>query len=138
MKNSIDFQISELFFRLHSSIRDKFEIRDEITIDLTLNQIQILIYVYEHGQPQISDIAKHFKVTLPTVSINLNLLEEKEFIKRVQDTQDRRITRIQITPSHMDRMKRAKQQKEQIMKRLLSRLSDSEKNQFAKLLGKIV
>lgn len=68
-------------------------------LDLTYAQSQVLFYVADHGGCHMGDVAKAFAVTLPAVTHIVDRLEEKAFLRRVDDPVDRRAWVLELTRS---------------------------------------
>ncbi|WP_077366957.1 MarR family winged helix-turn-helix transcriptional regulator [Anaerosalibacter sp. Marseille-P3206] len=66
--------------------------------NLTIDQYHILV-VLNHSQltPTIGEIADKFCKAQNTMSERISRLEEKKLVERINDLEDRRITRVNIT-----------------------------------------
>lgn len=63
---------------------------------LTPLQCEILEYIYFEQNKTISDIAHCLKLSLPNCSREIKKLEQGGYIKKVQDTEDRRKSYISL------------------------------------------
>ncbi|MFC4651547.1 MarR family transcriptional regulator [Lactococcus nasutitermitis] len=63
-----------------------------------MKELQILTLIHTLGAARATDIAKNQKLALSTVTITLNRLEDKGYIKRERSKEDRRVTYIDLTP----------------------------------------
>ena len=68
-------------------------------LDLTYAQSQVLFYVNDHAGCHMVDVGKAFSVTLPAVTHIVDRLEEKAFLRRVDDPVDRRAYVLELTKS---------------------------------------
>jgi len=68
-------------------------------LDLTYAQSQVLFYVADHAGCHMVDVGKAFSVTLPAVTHIVDRLEEKAFLRRVDDLVDRRAYVLELTKS---------------------------------------
>lgn len=50
----------------------------------------------------LSDLAQNNSVSAPTMSSTINTLEERRWVRRRRDVEDRRVVWIEITPEGMD------------------------------------
>jgi MarR family transcriptional regulator, transcriptional regulator for hemolysin len=66
-------------------------------LDLTYAQSQVLFYVNDHAGCHMVDVGKAFGVTLPAVTHIVDRLEEKDFLRRVDDPVDRRAYVLELT-----------------------------------------
>ena len=62
-------------------------------------QIQLMIFIQHHSQDKttISYLAQEFNFTKPTISDAIKILEQKQFIKKIADSDDTRSYTIQLT-----------------------------------------
>jgi len=66
-------------------------------LDLTYAQSQVLFYVNDHAGCHMGDVGKAFGVTLPAVTHIVDRLEEKDFLRRLDDPVDRRAYVLELT-----------------------------------------
>lgn len=85
----------------------------------------------------ISDIAQHLRVSPPAVSRNIKHLEEKNFVERVTDNDDRRNVYVNLTETGKAAMEGDIQKVSEFVERALSHLSEEEMTQFSALFDKI-
>ncbi|MCW8469754.1 MarR family transcriptional regulator [Fluoribacter gormanii] len=64
---------------------------------LTVPQIVCLYEIYENGKMTISALSKKIYLSMSTIVGVIDRLEEKQFVNRTRDIQDRRIIYIDIT-----------------------------------------
>jgi DNA-binding MarR family transcriptional regulator len=64
---------------------------------LTVPQIICLYEIYENGRMTISALSKKIYLSMSTIVGVIDRLEEKQFVNRTRDIQDRRIIYIDIT-----------------------------------------
>ncbi|RUR20545.1 MarR family transcriptional regulator [Legionella sp. km535] len=64
---------------------------------LTIPQIVCLYEIYENGRMTISSLSKKIYLSMSTIVGVIDRLEEKQFVNRTRDIQDRRIIYIDIT-----------------------------------------
>ncbi|MCF6466788.1 MarR family winged helix-turn-helix transcriptional regulator [Clostridium sp. Cult2] len=66
--------------------------------DLTYDQYHLLIYLsFCETPPTINEISNKFNRAQNTMSEKISRLEEKELVSRMDDIEDRRVTRVKIT-----------------------------------------
>ena len=63
------------------------------------SQAKILEHLALHGTKTMSEIAKNFGISLPSLSELVNKLVDTGFVERVADKSDRRIVKVRLTPS---------------------------------------
>lgn len=64
--------------------------------DLTQQQLHYLKVIVKLGNPTLTELAKELGVTRPTVTVLVDKLAEKGYIKRVKSDEDRRVMHLHI------------------------------------------
>lgn len=67
-------------------------------IDLTLPQYSLLCQLILPGAISMTEISSRLEITKPAVTNLVDRLEKKGFLKRIPDTQDRRVIQLEILP----------------------------------------
>lgn len=111
-------------------------------INMTRSQMGALVYVFVNTRKgkevnQV-DIEREFNLKNPTVTGILNRLEEKEYIKRVPSSKDKRYKKIELTDSGRKIVECGKVKADEMEDKLLSVLEDSEKEELKRLLNKVI
>ncbi len=108
-------------------------------INLTSSQIGILVFLCYKRKNNIDvnqiDIQKKFKLSNPTVSGILDRLEEKKFIKRINNG---RSNKIIITDDGMNLLDSGYDKVKMIEEKIIYALSNKEKSELVRLLVKII
>lgn len=108
-------------------------------INLTSSQIGILVFLCYKRKNNIDvnqiDIQKKFKLSNPTVSGILDRLEEKKFIKRINNG---RSNKIIITDDGMNLLDSGYDKVKMIEEKIIHALSNEEKSELVRLLVKII
>jgi DNA-binding MarR family transcriptional regulator len=65
--------------------------------DLSITQMNYLETIAKLDNPSVSELATALRLTKSTVSINLDKLIEKEYIRKVQSDKDKRVTYLYLT-----------------------------------------
>ena len=111
-------------------------------INMTRSQMGALIYVFVNtrkgNEVNQVDIEREFNLKNPTVTGILNRLEEKEYIKRVPSSKDKRYKKIELTDSGREIVECGKVKADQLEDKLLSVLEDSEKEELKRLVNKVI
>lgn len=87
------------YFKLISKKMDKHMNEGLKKYDLTKTQRDVLGYLHHTDKNPViqKDIEEHFHISNPTVTGILNRLEQKGFIKRENDSKDKRVRTIVLT-----------------------------------------
>lgn len=65
--------------------------------DVSLPQVHILMTLQEDGAMTVSGLAHLLNVSAPSASALIDRLEEREFVRRWRDSEDRRVVHVSIT-----------------------------------------
>lgn len=98
----------------------------------------IMAYLYEHRDRDIfqKDLEEQLNVRRSTISKVLQIMEEKELIRREQVARDGRLKKIVLTEQSMERVGLWRERSRQIESRLTKGFSEEELEQFCYLLNK--
>ena len=111
-------------------------------INMTRSQMGALVYVFVNtrkgNEVNQVDIEREYNLKNPTVTGILNRLEEKEYIKRVPSSKDKRYKKIELTDSGRKIVECGKVKADEMEDKLLSVLEDSEKEELKRLLNKVI
>ncbi len=64
---------------------------------LSISEIHTLVAISEAENAAMTAVAQRLRITISTLTIAVNKLEEKGFVKKVRDTEDKRIIKVQLT-----------------------------------------
>jgi|SRR5579862_165075 len=133
LQDNLLWQLLQVSFRAKKGL-----IRISEENDLTFVQVYTLLSI-EHGKPlSMNEIANMLNCDASNVTGIIDRLFSREYIVRQEKPGDRRVKMVSLTP-------KGEKLRDQIVKRLasyrsesLERLSAAEKDQFSKLLKKIL
>jgi DNA-binding MarR family transcriptional regulator len=114
-------QSVQVFRCLHSG-----QVQAWMNVDLTMPQLKALVCVAQSGDATSGQIARGLGVSLSTVTGIVDRLSEQGLVTRREDPEDRRITRIQPTPSGRDLVTRLLRYRDERLTSLLASLSPDE------------
>ncbi len=64
---------------------------------LTMSQIHYLDMIYHLQSPTLSDLARRMKVSKPTVTVTVETLGRKDYVRKVRSQEDKRILNVHLT-----------------------------------------
>jgi DNA-binding MarR family transcriptional regulator len=67
-------------------------------LDITMPQLKVLMLLGLYGSAPVSSLASRMNVSPPNVTGILDRLEANKWVQRTNDTQDRRVVRVVLTP----------------------------------------
>lgn len=97
MKTDFD-KVNEWLIQLFHDfmILEEQFLKDRENPDVTVKELQILTLIHALGTCRATDIAKDQRLALSTITITLNRLEKKGYIKRSPSKVDRRVTFVTL------------------------------------------
>ena len=109
--------------------------------NLTRSQMDVLIVLKINEKKNIEtnqkDIEKALSLKNPTVTGILDRLEDKGYINRNVSSKDKRLKQITLTSASNEILLKSRNHAKKIEEKILSPLSDEEKDELLKLLDKI-
>lgn len=107
--------------------------------DITLVQLDALIELNQspEGQRSLKELEQILHVAQSTAAGIVARLEQKGLAEGFGDAADRRIKRVRITPAGAECVRTALHHREETETRLLSGLTETERNIFYALLKKV-
>src|ERR1700685_845456 len=96
MADTVAQKFIEVMFKCSRLFRERMHYTSTIA-HLSYLQIQTLTYLKLQQNAQMSEIAEHFHIELPSATSLLNKLVALQLVKRQQDEKDRRLVRIVLT-----------------------------------------
>ncbi|HSX24653.1 MAG TPA: MarR family winged helix-turn-helix transcriptional regulator [Candidatus Andersenbacteria bacterium] len=106
-------------------------------IALSPGQLQTLRYVQDHKNPLMKDLAGYLCVAPPSATSLIDHLAKEEYLKRVADTHDRRIVRLEITAKGKQELKKSYHIMAKHLKHVLQVLNKKETEDFITILEKL-
>lgn len=134
---ALNEQIAEQMFALSRVMKEEMTF-DSDTAQLTILQLQALIFIKRNGEVTMTEVATQFGISLPTATALSNKLVSGKFIKRVNDATDRRIVKLILTPKGDEMLQTAMKQRNAKINTMLSYMSQREKEQLLKIMNNLV
>src|SRR5918911_3269253 len=121
-------RIQQIIEQWHQVSRCLFssQAQDWLTVDLTMPQLKTLLCVAQSGDATSGQIARGLGVSLSTVTGIVDRLSEQGLVSRREDPDDRRITRVQATPTGRDLVTRLLRYRDERLTGMLTSLSPDE------------
>jgi len=104
---------------------------------LTPQETHTISLVGKLDCPRMSELARRGHVTLGTMTVMINKLVKKGFVRRMRDDSDRRVVRVSLTARGRKADAVHDQFHKDMIDRVLSALTKTEQRQMAKLIKKI-
>lgn len=129
MKKDLTNEIIENMFKIFRHLKEEMSFKNSF-INLSLLQIQALIFIKQNEKSQMREISHHFNIELPSATSLVNNLHKLQLVERFNDPEDRRLVRISLTSKGKSLLNRVKNQRKKKLEKILSYLSENEKNEL--------
>ena len=96
----------------------------------------LLYKLHVHGDSRVTDLADLLGIDAPTVTRKVQQLERDGLVARHPDPDDRRATRIQLTPAGRRTLERMLKARRAWLDRLVEDWGEADLADFARLLGR--
>lgn len=106
--------------------------------DVSLPEIQVLVYLGQTGPSRMSDIAGHMFTSLSNLTVIVDKLVKKELAERRRSEEDRRVVIVEMTEKGKEHYTRHHDIKLQLSRRILAALDDSDRKIYLDLVKKII
>ena len=130
-------QIAEAMFTLTRTMKDEMTF-DSDTSQLTVLQLQALIFVAKEESVTMTEVANKFKISLPTASALSDKLVKTGLITRQNDETDRRIVKLVLTEKGKSLLTEAMKQRTIKIDKMLSYLPQTEKEQLLHIMQSLL
>lgn len=98
-------------------------------LGMTFMQAQVLRFVLRNEGCLMKDVAEEFRVTLAAITGIADRLEEKGLLKRTEDPEDRRASRLKLTPRARSLVRKMDEARQRTMLEILENISENERHQ---------
>ena len=133
-EQSIGFQFGEFMRVFRKVVVKRFQERET---ELTLEQFSILIKVGEEGDTTQTAIAGSVGMDKSAVLRIVDVLEEKKFIERVSDNEDRRKKTLEVTKKGKAKIEALGVLFSSIVEEISIGVKEADMKSFMKTLGKL-
>ncbi|GKU79201.1 MarR family winged helix-turn-helix transcriptional regulator [Paenibacillus sp. L3-i20] len=114
------------------------EIMKQMNSQITGTQMFMLYYIRESNRCRITELAEKMDVKPSAVTVMIDRLVKSNYVRRVDDTVDRRVIWVEVTVSGHEILKKAQIIREDIVGTYMSKLSDDEGRIATEILEKMV
>lgn len=137
MTNKLNREIINYMFEVIKTVKHKMFLCSE-SANITPVQFGAMYYIYSKKIVSMSQISEYFSTTMPTATSLIDKLIMAKLVVRKHDSKDRRIINISLTTQGEKVLKEAAKNRTNSMNKMLSYLSQVEKEQLLKIFKKIV
>lgn len=123
-------------FRNINTLEEKAIQTDEYR-EVTTNDMHVIEAIGIDDPRNMTSVAKSLSVTTGTLTIAINSLVKKAYVKRVRSEIDRRVVLVSLTDKGKQAYNHHKLFHENMISEVTARLSDAEKEVLTKALGNL-
>lgn len=105
---------------------------------ITLLQIQALTYVHQHPKTPVGSLADELSMSLSSVAQLTNRLVESHYLKREDDSNDRRVIHLSITPKGVKQLEAFKEQLTMNHFKVLSTIPQNDLKELVRIFSTIL
>lgn len=129
--------LMESLFKISRWMKGQAVYRNDIC-QLTMLQLQTLLFVKQHNNTPMSEIAKHFNIELPSATSLVEKLCKAGLAERKADAKDRRLVRISLTQQGTSFFEEAMKERLEKTNIILSYLSEEDKEDLMRIVDKLM
>ena len=137
LSSNSDSSLEEALFAFRRKLSDIMRHEAEY-LRCPISQIDALAFIAEKGNPSMKEIAHHLKIAPPSATAIVETMQKKKLVIRVFSEKDRRTIRIALTPKAWKLFKSVHKRKFTVLAKMLSKLRDSERKQFIKIIAILI
>lgn len=137
MTKGSDSELIEAIFKSFRLMKESMAFNSRMT-HMSLLQIQALVFLKKSGHAQMTDIAKYFKIELPSATSLVAKLSKLKLVKRESDKKDRRIVRIALTVMGDKLLEQAMEERSRQMQKNLSYLDAEDKKDLLRIMNRLI
>ena len=104
---------------------------------VTLPQLMLLNLAHHHGSCRLTELAERIEVKPSAVTVMVDRLEKRGFVRRVQDPGDRRAVLVEVTAEGREALRKAGELRSELLARFMDRLEPAEGRKLADLLERM-
>lgn len=127
-------ELVEVMFQISRLMKQQMSFTTDL-LSLSALQVQTLVFLSQHEEVTMSDIAQYFGIELPSSTSLLNKLVNLKLAQRTADSKDRRLVRLALTEAGKNLLDQATRARKKKLKKFLSYLSPKEKTDMLAILS---
>ncbi|MBI5117305.1 MarR family transcriptional regulator [Candidatus Poribacteria bacterium] len=112
--------------------------RSVLNKNLTVQEIHTIALIGRLDSPKMSQVAERAHVTMGTMTVMVNKLVRKGYVRRSRPDKDKRVVRVSLTAKGARVEKLHEEYHSKTIARIMTVLEESEQKQLLKLMQKVV
>lgn len=107
--------------------------------DLNVNEIRVLLFLYQNKDLDIaSSIVKNLMISKSHVSSSVEILNNKNYINKIQDSKDRKKFHLKLTKKSDKIIEVLKNEQNKLKNSLFQGISEDDKSKFIETFNKVL
>ena len=106
-------------------------------LDITQTQLLTVIALYEQSPCRLSELTARLNIAAPTTTGIIDRLKNRGYVKRVPDTQDRRVVNVSLTEKGLKLAKSFRTTIKNKWKDMLENIPKDDSENYLRILRKI-
>ena len=138
MKNTkINQQLEDVLMAFRQNVTTSI-LKEAKGSGFSLSHFEVIMYIARNGEVTMKDIAAWLNITPPSASVLVDVLVDKKLVTRVQSSKDRRTIHIALNKEAHKFMYSIHKKKMLMFKKMLSKISDDDKEILTRILNKCI
>lgn len=130
-------KLENILFAFHRKFVDEMR-KEAEKRGMNPTQFEVMGIVFHEGNPTMKDIADKLGITPPSTTAIVENLCEKGLLERIFDENDRRITRIVLTPKSLKEFSKNKNMRLTVIKNVFSKIDKKDIDDLERIINKLV
>ena len=131
--NQLNTTLVEEIFKFSRFMKGQMSC-DSALMNLSMLQLQVLVFLKRNEPVQMSEIAKYFAIELPSATSLINKVTKMGLVERKADKHDRRLVLISLTKDGNALLQKAMEEKGKKITETLSYLSEKDKKELLRIM----
>jgi len=115
----------------------RYQVSELSQSQITLPQFLILNCLAHSGESKMKDLAAFMHVTTAAMTGIVDRLVRDGYLKRLYDSQDRRIIKADLTVKGKELLSKIRQQRRKLVIKVFSKISDQDRRDYLRILRQI-
>lgn len=104
---------------------------------LSFSQFLILQLLYSEGESKMTTLARFMRVTTAAITGIVDRLVRGHYLVRVDDSHDRRIIKVKLTPKAQGVVRKINQERRKLVINIFSKISEQDRKDYLRIVTQI-
>lgn len=136
-QQSMEEEILHIMFRLGRMFARRRH-QENGEPELSMLQLQALIFIAERQSCSMSDLAGEFQIGLPSATALVDRLVRADLLSRAEDPNDRRVTRVRLTAAGRERLRRLRDREVSELRTVIDNVSVEDRQALVRIMTHVL